>query len=844
MATNNHPRDKLGLALAGGGFRASLFHIGVLRRMAELDLLRYLEVLSTVSGGSIVGALYILLLKKGIDDSQGVLGQKDYLKIVDDLEERMRTGIKKNLRTRLFLNPLGILRVMLTEHSMGKRMAKIYERYVYKKTVQELKVMPAGWLRKNWVPPWFRRRWGAGQILLDDTKMRPGGEPITGDIESYNRAQVKLREKGSTITKLIVNATSLNSGTRFWFSAAEIGDWTFGYFRKDEIDDLLKRKDLLDEMQRKHGSAVSKRIRSLAAIKRPSKTCALDEKIVSLANWWVDKDFKNPAIGWEKLFESSLSTVIEPLCSRDLGLLRRTKLAAYHLKRIVASPDPTMISGGLNRNQHLADLAFYLGQMCYQPAGTVRTWIKTDESVRDSLLDFVYELYLLRSAEKMSRCIRDDWSKLTLGQAVAASANFPPLFPPFQITGIYDDIEVSRLGLTDGGVYDNLGIFGLLDERCNYIIVSDTGGLLNPKQRSSEGRLGMMFRIINVLTADEGRQKKTNLLEKYRVSTGLSRIAHDLDKIGITDQKVNSVLADLAAVRELHGLAVFHIDSSQIPDDASGMSVSPKSLAKIRTDLDGFGDIEMNALINQGYANAEYFIKKYLDPEDENGRFLDRKDQFRYSNFSYPYKNTKLWKEEPAKPLRTMGNNQKLVKRTIKVAQNRFFRVLYFPVSLSWFISWFITLALLVGILFLVREHTISVAGLINGLSVQILGWLEKTVPLLASGWTQTEATPLTFVFGIGVVVLAFILARKFWFPLVDKLNSNGFVTLARWFARIARWPKSYKGNLMWIIVPLPILIAFGGAALAWFSHLVYKWPWLVKTRLKKRNGGRAKVTN
>ena len=43
-------RAKLGLALAGGGFRASLFHLGVLRRMAELDLLRHVQVLSAVSG--------------------------------------------------------------------------------------------------------------------------------------------------------------------------------------------------------------------------------------------------------------------------------------------------------------------------------------------------------------------------------------------------------------------------------------------------------------------------------------------------------------------------------------------------------------------------------------------------------------------------------------------------------------------------------------------------------------------------------------------------------------------------------------------------------------------------
>jgi hypothetical protein len=41
---------KIGLALSGGGFRASFFHLGVLRRLAELGLLRRVAVLSTVSG--------------------------------------------------------------------------------------------------------------------------------------------------------------------------------------------------------------------------------------------------------------------------------------------------------------------------------------------------------------------------------------------------------------------------------------------------------------------------------------------------------------------------------------------------------------------------------------------------------------------------------------------------------------------------------------------------------------------------------------------------------------------------------------------------------------------------
>lgn len=46
---------KVGLGLSGGGFRASLFHIGVLAKLAEFDLLRRVEVLSCVSGGSIEG---------------------------------------------------------------------------------------------------------------------------------------------------------------------------------------------------------------------------------------------------------------------------------------------------------------------------------------------------------------------------------------------------------------------------------------------------------------------------------------------------------------------------------------------------------------------------------------------------------------------------------------------------------------------------------------------------------------------------------------------------------------------------------------------------------------------
>lgn len=47
----------IGLALSGGGFRATVFHLGVLARLAEQDLLEKVTFLSTVSGGSLCAGL-------------------------------------------------------------------------------------------------------------------------------------------------------------------------------------------------------------------------------------------------------------------------------------------------------------------------------------------------------------------------------------------------------------------------------------------------------------------------------------------------------------------------------------------------------------------------------------------------------------------------------------------------------------------------------------------------------------------------------------------------------------------------------------------------------------------
>jgi NTE family protein len=55
---------RLGLALSGGGFRAGIFHLGLLLRLADQDLLEEVSGLSTVSGGSL--AVSLIMTRSGM----------------------------------------------------------------------------------------------------------------------------------------------------------------------------------------------------------------------------------------------------------------------------------------------------------------------------------------------------------------------------------------------------------------------------------------------------------------------------------------------------------------------------------------------------------------------------------------------------------------------------------------------------------------------------------------------------------------------------------------------------------------------------------------------------------
>src|SRR4051795_2608992 len=52
--------NRIGLALSGGGFRASLYHLGLIRFLRDAGLLSQVSHITSVSGGSIIAAHLVL----------------------------------------------------------------------------------------------------------------------------------------------------------------------------------------------------------------------------------------------------------------------------------------------------------------------------------------------------------------------------------------------------------------------------------------------------------------------------------------------------------------------------------------------------------------------------------------------------------------------------------------------------------------------------------------------------------------------------------------------------------------------------------------------------------------
>lgn len=95
-------KKRVGLALSGGGYRASAFHLGTLNKLNEMGILDKVDVVSTISGGSITGAA--LCLHQGDYPSF-------HQKMVNDL--KTKNVVRYVLKSGAFLFPALLTLVFL-----------------------------------------------------------------------------------------------------------------------------------------------------------------------------------------------------------------------------------------------------------------------------------------------------------------------------------------------------------------------------------------------------------------------------------------------------------------------------------------------------------------------------------------------------------------------------------------------------------------------------------------------------------------------------------------------------------------------------------------------------------
>lgn len=221
---------KIGLALSGGGFRAALFHIGVLARLAELDILRRVEVLSCVSGGSIIGAHYYLEVRKLLQTTpDSDVTQQEYVDIVARVCKDFLEGVQRNVRVRIAAEFLTSLKMMVVPgYTRTMRAGELYESEIFNRVLDT---------NKN--HPLMDERDSDDPRFLNGLYIRPCGPDGSTDT-SFNFKTDNWR-RTAKVPNLILNATSLNTGHNWQFTASWMGEPPAGIDNEIDGNDRLRR---------------------------------------------------------------------------------------------------------------------------------------------------------------------------------------------------------------------------------------------------------------------------------------------------------------------------------------------------------------------------------------------------------------------------------------------------------------------------------------------------------------------------------------------------------------------------------------------------------------------------
>lgn len=185
---------------------------------------------------------------------------------------------------------------------------------------------------------------------------------------------------------------------------------------------------------------------------------------------------------------------------------------------------------------------------------------------------------------------------IPLAVAVAASSAFPPFLSPCKVDLEHEDWLTDdgndltgkefrgEVSLSDGGVYDNLGIETAW-KRYTDILVSDAGGHMGADPTPPNNWAQHVLRVLNVIDNQVRSLRKCQVVEAFKAGqrTGMY--------VGIRN-----------------GISDYPV-TDPIPADPA----VTHRLATTPTRLDALGEDQQELLINWGYAACDAGLRSYVD---------------------------------------------------------------------------------------------------------------------------------------------------------------------------------------------------------------------------------------
>ncbi len=187
-------------------------------------------------------------------------------------------------------------------------------------------------------------------------------------------------------------------------------------------------------------------------------------------------------------------------------------------------------------------------------------------------------------------------SRISLAQIVGASSAFPPVLSPVTIecepsdwkktkgAFLYDQEEFrKKLVLTDGGVYDNMGLEAVWNDGFKNVFVCNASAPLKLKVNPGKNWASQALRVTSIITDQTRALRKRTLIENY--------------------------------LKKAYGGAYWgirvKIDDYKLEDAMVKDNEKTSSLQNVRTRLNAHSDEEQGYLINWGYALTDAALRRW-----------------------------------------------------------------------------------------------------------------------------------------------------------------------------------------------------------------------------------------